>query len=159
MPLTIRPATQDDHTAIADLYEAADARGHQLLPDFMRSPSDIERPMAELEAQMADPSAALLVAEDARGVVGLVMAVIRDSPPGPTFVSRRYADVVDVVVSAEARREGIGSRLMAAAEKWARAQGADSLDLIVVEGNDGAQDLYRGLGYEMRSHRMWKRLR
>lgn len=159
MPLTIRPATQDDHAAIAALYEAADARAHQLLPDFMRSPSDIERPMAELEAQMADPSATLLVAEDARGVVGLVMVAMRDSSPGPTFVSRRYADVVDVVVSAQARREGIGSRLMAAAEKWARAQGADSLDLIVVEGNDGAQDLYRGLGYEMRSHRMWKRLR
>lgn len=158
MPLTIRPATTYDHDAIAALYEAADAHASQLLPGFMRSPSEFERPREELDAQMADPACALLVADDERGVIGLVMVAMQDSPPNGSFVPRRFAEVVDVVVSAEARRAGIGSRLMEAAEGWARTQGASSVDLIVVEGNDGAQDLYRGIGYEMRSHRMWKRL-
>ena len=85
--------------------------------------------------------------------------MMQSSPPFDGFEPRRYANVADLAVDARAQREGVGTKLMAAAEAWARDHGADSVDITVVEGNDGAAALYRSLGFEPRSHRLWKRLR
>ena len=159
VPPTIRPAESRDVDRLLALYRPADDLAAELLPGFFKPAADYERPRAEIEAQIADADALLLVAEDARGVIGLLMAALRESPPWAGFVRRRYVEVVDLAVDADARREGVGRLLMAAAEAWARERGADSVDLTVVEGNAPALALYERLGYRMRSHRMWKRLR
>ncbi len=159
MPLIIRPAVAADIDTLTVLYRRADDTAYRFLPGFFRPASEYERSGAEFEAQMADTDTALLVAEDERGVVGLVVAMMESSPPFDGFVLRRYANVADLAVDARAQREGVGTRLMAAAEAWARDHGADSVDLTVVEGNDGAAALYRSLGFKPRSHRLWKRLR
>ena len=158
MPLTIRPAQARDVERLLAVYRPADDLAAELLPGFFKPSADYERPRQDVEAQIADADALLLVAEDARGIVGLIMGALRESPPWAGFVRRRYVEVVDVAVGAVARREGIGRRLMEAAEAWARERGADSVDLTVVEGNAPALALYERLGYRMRSHRMWKRL-
>ena len=158
MALTIRPAQASDLDLLPALYRPADDLAAELLPGFFKPTSDYERSRSEIEAQIADADALLLVAEDARGIVGLLMAALRKSPPWAGFVHRRYVEVVDLAVDAAARREGVGKRLMEAAEAWARERGADSVDLTVVEGNAPALALYESLGYRMRSHRMWKRL-
>ncbi len=158
MALTIRPAQAHDIDRLLALYRPADDLAAELLPGFFKPTADYERPRAEIEAQIADADALVLAAEDARGVVGLLMAALRDSPPWAGFVRRRYVEVVDLAVDAAARREGVGMRLMEEAEAWAREHGADSVDLTVVEGNAPALALYERMGYRMRSHRMWKRL-
>jgi ribosomal protein S18 acetylase RimI-like enzyme len=51
-------------------------------------------------------------------------------------------------VVAEARRQGLGRRLMEAVHEEARTRGIRQITLEVIEGNDAAFSLYEDLGYE-----------
>lgn len=158
MSLEIRPASTDDYDALVGLYRDADRMAHEWLPRFFKPIGEFERSREEIGAQIADDETALFVVKDDGVVLGLVMAVMQSSPPWSGFVERRFVEVVDLVVAPGARRRGIARRLMHAAEEWARSRSADSVDLTVVEGNEAALALYQGTGYDIRSHRMWKRL-
>jgi ribosomal protein S18 acetylase RimI-like enzyme len=56
--------------------------------------------------------------------------------------------VSDLVVGTAYRRRGIGSRLLSAAEGYARARGARSLRIEVLARNAAARRLYASAGYE-----------
>jgi len=60
---------------------------------------------------------------------------------------RPHAFVLDVEVAEAYRRRGYGRQLMLAAEREARAIGADSVGLHVFGVNEGAIALYEQLGY------------
>lgn len=53
-----------------------------------------------------------------------------------------------LAVAPERRREGLGRRLMDAAEAWLRGRGAPKLQLMVRTGNDEALGFYEALGLE-----------
>jgi len=59
-----------------------------------------------------------------------------------------YFVLYDLYVIEAARRQGIARALMNAASDWAKAQGADRLDLETARDNAPGQALYRDLGYE-----------
>jgi ribosomal protein S18 acetylase RimI-like enzyme len=61
-------------------------------------------------------------------------------------------------VREDCRRRGIGRRLVREAERWARARGAEEIELNVWEFNASAQALYERLGYATFSRRMGKPL-
>jgi N-acetylglutamate synthase len=67
--------------------------------------------------------------------------------------------VVECVATAmAARRRGAGRQVMLALESWAAAQGADQMGLQVVQSNDPAVTLYKGLGFEQTAtNRFWMR--
>ena len=56
-----------------------------------------------------------------------------------------YIVTIDVIESR--RRGGVGSRLMDAAEAWARQQGLESVSLETAEDNLAAQKFYAARGY------------
>ena len=60
-----------------------------------------------------------------------------------------YFVLYDLYVVEGARRQGIARALMNAAGDWAKAQGADRLDLETARDNAPGQALYRDLGYEL----------
>ena len=60
-----------------------------------------------------------------------------------------YFVLYDLYVVEAARRQGIARSLMNAASEWAKAQGADRLDLETARDNAPGQALYRDLGYEL----------
>jgi len=60
-----------------------------------------------------------------------------------------YFVLYDLYVIEAARRQGIARALMNAASEWAKAQGADRLDLETARDNAPGQALYRDLGYEL----------
>jgi ribosomal-protein-alanine N-acetyltransferase len=55
--------------------------------------------------------------------------------------------IANVATATQSRRQGIGSRLMARAERFARERGLLSLYLEVRESNTGARAFYRRLGF------------
>jgi aminoglycoside 6'-N-acetyltransferase len=63
---------------------------------------------------------------------------------------------VGISVASAARGRGIGTALMLAAEEWARAHGAERMDLGLDAANTGALRLYERLGYEVHGHSMSK---
>ena len=64
------------------------------------------------------------------------------------LVDTETAVVVSVIVREDRRREGIGSRLIAAAETWARQSGRSRLLLRTDVVRTGAHAFFVSLGYE-----------
>ncbi|MGH2684404.1 MAG: GNAT family N-acetyltransferase [Actinomycetota bacterium] len=63
-----------------------------------------------------------------------------EAPAGPAVIWGMW-------VTPEARREGIGGRLLTAALEWAVAEGPTAVRLWVSEGNTAAAELYRRAGF------------
>jgi len=70
------------------------------------------------------------------------------------------AEILTLAVKPEARRQGLGRRLVEAGADRARGRGAAKLFLEVAADNDAATGLYRGLGFKSLGRRRgyYKRL-
>jgi len=84
---------------------------------------------------------ALLVAQDAQGIVGTVQ-VILDQPENQPH----RADVAKMLVHRRARRQGAGAALMRAAERAARDEGKTLL--VLDTADETAARLYARLGWQ-----------
>jgi GNAT superfamily N-acetyltransferase len=91
---------------------------------------------------VASGERALLVAEDADGVVGTVQLVLHQPENQP-----HRADLAKMLVHRRARRQGLGAALMRAAEDLGRECGKSLLVLDTVTGGD-AERLYTRLGWQ-----------
>ena len=57
------------------------------------------------------------------------------------------ANILGIAVSADFRRQGLGSALLKRAEEWARENGASSMRLNSGESRKQAHEFYRAQGY------------
>lgn len=92
--------------------------------------------------------AAVFVAEREDGVLVGRLSVARDAHPASAHV----ADI-GLMVSKDARRQGVGWALLEAAVEWARSAGVRKLELHVFPWNEAAIALYERLGYEREGYR------
>ena len=65
---------------------------------------------------------------------------------------RTRAELVSMWVAEKNRRAGTGRLLVNAITKWARDQGARSLQLMVTSSNTAAMEFYRRIGFSMTGH-------
>ena len=91
-------------------------------------------------AQLADGRRALLIAEDAQGVIGTVQLIF-DLPENQPH----RADLSKMLVHRRARRRGVGQALLRAAEDLARERGKWLLVLDTASGD--AERLYARAGW------------
>jgi ribosomal protein S18 acetylase RimI-like enzyme len=68
------------------------------------------------------------------------------------------AFIYDILVLSDFRGSGYGTQALHAVEDWALAHGIEQIGLAAFGHNEGAQRLYRRLGYETTQLRMRKRL-
>lgn len=66
--------------------------------------------------------------------------------------------LMEIYVVPEARGQGVAKRLMAQAEDWARAHGAEEVWLNVGSGNDKALGLYESRGFHIETMHLFKKL-
>ncbi len=88
---------------------------------------------------IAAPAAMVLVAVRGTELLGNLVMLRR--------TNSRKARIYSVVVSPQARGLGIGSRLVAAAEKFARSKDCQAVSLEVRADNIAARALYARRGY------------
>ncbi|HEX6323370.1 MAG TPA: GNAT family N-acetyltransferase [Vicinamibacterales bacterium] len=151
-PITIRRAEPRDLEALGRLgaslmrlHCAFDARR------FMAPGEHPEERYARfLEAQMADPSMLVLVAERTapglpRDIVGYVYAGIE--PASFKELRERAGYVHDLLVADGARGEGAGSRLLEAAVAWLREQQMPRVLLWTSARNAEARRLFEAHGF------------
>lgn len=130
--MIIRPADMADAATIARLCA-------QL--GYPSTAEDVERRLAQTGR---DADGAVFVADSpGDGVIGWVHVralhlLTRDA----------CAEIGGLVVDKTRRGRGIGGRLMAAAENWARQQGLGTLRLRSNVIRDEAHAFYRGRGYD-----------
>jgi ribosomal protein S18 acetylase RimI-like enzyme len=90
------------------------------------------------------PPEAHLVAE----LDGRLAGYIRVLPVSALPENAHVLGVVGLAVAPGARRQGVGSALLAAAERYVRARGVRKLSLHVLSTNETALRLYERLGFE-----------
>lgn len=114
-------------------YDAAVALWHEA--GLTRPWND---PFEDLHRALNGPSSTVLAALDGAALLGTAM-VGHDGHRGWVYY---------LGVAAAARRGGVGTALMRAAETWLRERDVPALNLLVRAGNDAALGFYRSLGYE-----------
>ena len=87
----------------------------------------------------------LLAVDDAGTAVGFAELSIRPYAEGCS--SDRVAYLEGWYVEPEARREGVGTALVAAAEEWARAQGCTEMGSDTEITNVGSAAAHRRVGF------------
>jgi ribosomal protein S18 acetylase RimI-like enzyme len=146
--IDIRDASVADLEALAALWAHTDALHARLLPRFFRRPAGgraLARQRLERLTRAADEVVRVAV-QDAV-VVGLCHLQVYDTPPQPALTPCRRVHIDSLVVAMEARRRGIGRRLLDDAIAWGRARGASEVVLTVWEGNAAAEKFYQALGF------------
>jgi ribosomal-protein-alanine N-acetyltransferase len=89
----------------------------------------------------------LIVAERNEQIAGFAVGLLHPA------ASERTAELESVVVSASARRAGIGRALCRAVLDWSRSNGATELILEVRASSSAAVALYAGLGFTLAARR------
>jgi len=133
MQISLRPATIDDGPAIATLVGEL---------GYPASPGDIEARLSLILG--SDRYFIAVAAESSGGLLGLVNAERR-----LTIESGTSYELTGLVVSSGARRVGVGSALVAAAEEWALSHGASSLRVRSNVVRPEAHSFYAGRGYAL----------
>lgn len=136
--MRVEPAETDDAATVADLWvslaEEQTAYGSRVDPQATRAS------VREAAAGHA-VAGGLLVARDDR-LVGFVMFHVEDHG------GDRRGVVENIYVEPAYRNDGVGSELLAGAEKRLSDQGAAYVSLEAMAGNDAARRFYRRQGYE-----------
>ena len=108
----------------------------------------------KVEALIAGPSSAIIVAEARGEVVGVMTIIEKIVTATAIMVARRYAETESMAVKQSAQRQGVGRALIDAAADWARGRGVTRLELNVYEFNQAAAALYREAGFSTQNRRM-----
>lgn len=125
MTIPIRAAVDADQADIIALWHAC---------GLVVSHND---PVADFRFALAGPSSAVLVAEEAGGIIGSVM-VGHDGHRGWLYY---------LAAEPGRRGQGIGRALVAAAEAWLRARGVPKVQLMIRPTNTAVARFYDRLGY------------
>ena len=148
----IRVATIDDVEALADVYISS-ARHHVAIdPEFYVVPDRevVAKDLRDALGTEDEGRVVRLVAEVDGSVVGSATVELR-RPNAASMLAPRVAAAVGVAVLEDRRGGGIGSRLMEAAEDWARQRGATLMMLDTSAANAEAVRFYKERhGYRLR---------
>lgn len=105
-----------------------------------------EKQLAEYEALLTREDASLLVVEYAGKLIGYLMMFAEgelvEEEQGQVYVQ-------DFIVTAAARRKGVGTLMMGAVKEFAALRKISRIDLQVLIGNDPAKAFYEALGFEV----------
>lgn len=133
----IRKANRDDRDAVLALADRLAAFG----PTTRSAREIAERERRALADALESliPSAELLVAEvPDHGLVGVLLMETRED----YFTAERHAHIGILAVARDVEGRGIGRRLLAAAEQWAREREYRRMTLSVFAENARAKQLY-----------------
>jgi GNAT superfamily N-acetyltransferase len=149
--LSVREAKIGDLDAVVELRlsllreYANHALYGRLHPDARRRAFDLYR------TQLSSLSETIFVAElggvGGGGIVGVLRCV--DTPSSPLLMPERYCYVSSAYVKPEARRQGVLSALIDAAEQWCDARGITEMRLHNANGVHMAEDTWTALGFEV----------
>lgn len=155
--VALRTATVADLPSIGRLAEDLAVLHHEALPSVFASASGSARDEPHWRESIDGEGRAALVAERDGVIIGFVTLALATETHS-LLQPLRFARVNSVCVASHSRGQGVGRKLMQAAEAWSAEQGARELRLVVMAFNQAAASLYQELGYAVRSHTLTKPL-
>ncbi len=142
----VRRAEARDLDELAGLFAELLAHHAAIEPAFRVRADAGERLPKLLARQLRDPDIAIFVWEESRGPVAFCSVRVEPAPAAMLETSR--AEIADLGVRADRRRNGVGRALVEAARAWARSRGAERLEVRVAVRNREGQAFWRALGFE-----------
>jgi ribosomal protein S18 acetylase RimI-like enzyme len=133
--MEIYQATMEDLEGVSYLFN--------LYRMFYQQASDLEGAKAYIQKRIESKESVIFVVKDKQKYVGFTQLY-------PTFssISMKRAWILnDLYVAAEARKQGVGEKLLHKAKDYAIETGAKSISLSTALDNDSAQRLYEKNGY------------
>lgn len=106
---------------------------------------------------LTEDDSLVLVALHAEEVVGFGIARILEYPP--VFEADKYGDLIDLGVTADYRRSGIGEMMLDSILEWYRSRGISRIELRVVPKNRIGYSFWRKHGFEECTHTLLRTLR
>ncbi|MFE9655824.1 GNAT family N-acetyltransferase [Micromonospora sp. NPDC006431] len=147
--LTVRPASSADVASLVEL-RLANAEAHLALDAATYRVPQRDAVVRHFVAILADEAGrdGVLVAEAHDGqVVGMVEVLRHSDPPEHQILRPEPSAQVHTVVLPDARGLGVGSALLAAAERWASGRGITYLSAGIYHRNVDAVRFYSRHGY------------
>ncbi len=144
--ITIRPMTEDDADAIADMWLALVAY-HQPLDPALPSaaPGGQHRYVRRLLDRMDDPFTCALVAEDDGHVMGFVLGMVVDLMQD-IFTQEMGGFLADIYVEPDYRKRGVGRALVNGLRDWFRQKKINSFEWHVAALNPTGIAFWRSVG-------------
>jgi ribosomal protein S18 acetylase RimI-like enzyme len=136
--MIIRRCRPDETEAVADMVRAlAKDSGSSIVPK-------VTGEQIREQTFSAKPLIWCFVAEHEAELVGTILL----EPIFSTWRGQKGLYVVDLYVSAQQRRKGLGEKLIRTAASEGRVAGFEYLRLEVEQNNQRAADLYKRLGFK-----------
>lgn len=149
--LKIRIATLNDIESICLLNQEFWSYNAGLQGDYYSEAKDNgDYPKSVITNEDSD----ILLAEENNEVVGFIHVRESKTPPYPPIVQHKYAEIIDLIVTASYRRKGTDSLLMNAAKEWSMARNLDYIELFVLSDAKGEKLFYEQYGFNTVSHTM-----
>lgn len=156
--IRIRNAVSKDVQALYALFSAVDQLHREAHPEIFKQAEFPEEIKEYYRSCIADPETIIIIAEDNHQIIGGLICNLETTHNIPIFVPRKYACIENITVSSSYRHQGVGKRLIQAAQKWASKRGANMIELTVWEFNQDAANFYQELGFKTYRRRMVKNI-
>jgi ribosomal protein S18 acetylase RimI-like enzyme len=145
--ITIRQAVSEDADGIARTFVESAEYHASIDPERYAVPAVQEISARYREGRHAAEGGITLVAEISGEIVGFIDARLEQSPD-PMHREILYCDIAEIAVSSRHQNQGVGERLLRAAEDWGRRQGAEFASLEYHSANVRASSFYhQRMGY------------
>lgn len=141
--MIIRECTSEDAERFKQLLETIDAETDFML--YSRNERDMSIHEAEkmIHSFESASSTTIIISEADGELVGYLMAV------GGKAKKNKHSAYLAMGVAQAFSGRGIGTRLMAHIEEWARENSISRLELTTMIHNEAALALYKKMGYEV----------
>lgn len=155
MNITVRRAIPADYDVIGRLLTGQIKLHRSGRPDIFKD-SDGKYTYDDFCAMLTDPEVVIFTAVCGEDVAGYLICQIIKKKGNPILrdIASFYLD--DLCVAPEFRGNGVGRKLMTAAEEHAKSIGCYNVTLNVWEFNEDAKAFYERLGYRTQKRQMEK---
>ncbi|HRI35948.1 MAG TPA: GNAT family N-acetyltransferase [bacterium] len=140
----IREAVESDAAAILHLTDVIFDIHHRALGTIFRG--DTATLSSELRLAMPHPDHVRFVAQEGEDIIGFVEGYGESREGHLVLQDDRWYKIDTIVVAEKFRSRGVGKKLMAAIERFARDRGYRRIELNVYAFNETAIALYTELG-------------
>lgn len=152
----VRPAEPRDLDRVAALWTAI-TQHHAGFDPLFTQRRDADDALRDLIRELhRDRDAAIFVFDRAGDLPG--MCIVRIDRAPPILEETERAEITDVGVREDARRQGIARRLVEAALAWVRAANVERVEVQVAVNNPEGQAFWRALGFGDLLHILHRRL-
>lgn len=151
----VRKATENDISAISELYREQFREMSKLIPDFIK---EGDQSIEFLEKSISNNESDILVYENDGIIVGFILLQAKVRPDFDFMLPGKFCYIMDIIVTEKERNKGFGTALMNSAKDWAKERDCSFINLDVLANNHGAIALYEKLGFMPKAQEMYCKL-